>query len=221
MPDTDRINFEFNILNERIKAQVEIYEKFSQAFEKTLEILRNHGVKLDDMNEDLGDDIRDIISNLSQLMHEVKTNADFTREKLNILQESLNKSDENIISELRDLQESKHVLSAISSATVEIRMALQRLDDILGSMARGDKSNSDNVANLITNVSALITTSKQILEQQATVADQVSVIFNARSNVASKIKAAGIWFIALVFFLGLAEKLIQLGLLHLSWGGTH
>jgi superfamily II DNA helicase RecQ len=204
---------EFGILNERIKAQIEIYEKFSQAFERTMEMLRSHGMKIDDIQQDV---MSDVIKPLIQLSHDVRLHSETARDRWTNLQSELQHSNESLQNSLSAILAERHLLPLAIETLQEMRTEMRQANATI--FADLQKLASDQAKTAL-EVTKLVADEESRAADMASVPAQVASLHETKQLGMNKLKVVGISLAAAFAVLMAAEHLIQIGYLKLTWGG--
>jgi chromosome segregation ATPase len=195
-------NLDFNVLSERISAQTEAYEKFAQSLARILELLDELKSKIKDQGDNSSGAFKELVKTITIISTQLESYVNFTRDSDAQMVQHL--ADYNLVGQQLLMEIRKH-----QESVVELNETLENLVDNGG-------TNHKELAKVFTQLSMDISALASVSN---TTAAQMQVLYNNKSNWIEKIKGARFYIFAVLTLIGLVESMVQLGLLHIVWGG--
>lgn len=195
-------NLDFNVLSERISAQTEAYEKFAQSLARILELLDELKDKIKDQGDNSSGAFKELVKTITIISTQLESYVNFTRESDVQMVQHL--ADYNLVGQQLLIEIRKH-----QESVVELNETLENLVDNGG-------TNHKELTKVFTQISADISALTSVSN---TTALQMQVLYNNKSNWIEKIKGARFYIFAILTLIGIVESMVQLGLLHIVWGG--
>jgi len=195
-------NLDFNVLSERISAQTEAYEKFAQSLARILELLDELKDKIKEQGDESSLAFKDLVKTITIISTQLESYISFTRDSDALMVQHL--ADYNLVGQQLLLEIRKH-----QESVTELNKTLENL---VGSGNAQHKELAVVFNQLAKDISALTSIS-------TSTASQMQTLYNSKKGWLDKIKSARYYILAVLTLIGVVESLVQLGVIHIMWGG--
>ena len=218
-------NLDISNLLLQLAAQTEVHEKYTQAFVKIIEALDEIKQKIVIAQGADGEYFRYLLEKSVSLSEQLKSFVEVSTNAQRDLERDI---------ETYNVIANKFIdqMSIQNEAIKELTPAILRLSNRLEENQTFLKKAVDDVADLTTEVEGLIKANEVLtkvmdeeIDKMGHVADltehmagQVATLHEAHSGAKSAGRHIKMYFLALGVFIAVVESLVQLGILHLTWG---
>lgn len=195
-------NLDFNVLSERISAQTEAYEKFAQSLARILELLDELKDKIKEQGDESSLAFKDLVKTITIISTQLESYISFTRDSDALMVQHL--ADYNLVGQQLLMEIRKH-----QESVTELN---ETLENLVNSEDAQHKELSTVFTQLAKDISALTSIS-------TSTASQMQTLYNSKKSWLDKIKSARYYILAVLTLIGIVESLVQLGVIHIIWGG--